>query len=325
MQKNNSKEIKLNFLMRRAFLHKATILAGSAATLGWPRHLLAQMPPVQTTLLSAGVLLVSGPDGNVLVVDSNAGLLLVDGGHADWFDSLHAAIAVNFPGKSIRALFNTQWHLEQTGSNLALGKQGVEIIAHENTKLWLSTEIWQRWSDITFPALAKSALPTTTFYDDGAIQLGNRYVQYGYLRSAHTDGDIWVYFEDENVLVTGGLVSNGRWPEIDWWTGGYIGGVLDSFVALLTVPDENTKIIPAFGNIMTLQELQAQNQMYLTIFDRLHGLYINSASLDEILAAKPTAEYDAVMGDPTLFLTLAFQSLQGHLRDPQNFRLLNIP
>src|SRR5690606_30713246 len=120
------------------------------------------------------------------------------------------------------------------------------------------------------------------------------------------------------VLVTGGLVSNGKWPEIDWWTGGFIGSFMDGFVSLMTVPNEATKIVPAYGPLMTLDELKAQNQMYLTIFDRIHASFIRSETLDELLASKPTAEFDAVMGDPTHFLTLAFQSIQGHLRDPQN-------
>jgi glyoxylase-like metal-dependent hydrolase (beta-lactamase superfamily II) len=145
------------------------------------------------------------------------------------------------------------------------------------------------------------------------------------MRDAHTDGDIWVYFEDEDILVTGGLVSNGRWPEIDWWTGGFIGGMMDGFVSLMSVPNENTKIIPAYGDVMTLEELREQNQMYITIFDRLHRAYISSESLEDILPQKITAEFDAKMGDPTQFLTLAFDSTQGHIRDPQNDRFLNIP
>src|SRR5690606_34558623 len=138
-------------------------------------------------------------------------------------------------------------------------------------------------------------------------------------------GDIWLWFEDEDVLVTGGLVSNGRWPELDWWTGGFIGSMLDSFVTLLTVPTATTRIVPAFGALMSLDELRAQNQMYLTIFDRLHAAFIRAESLDELLQARPTAEFDAQMGDPTQFLTLAWQSIQGHLRDPQNDRILNLP
>ncbi|MES2624738.1 MAG: MBL fold metallo-hydrolase [Pseudomonadota bacterium] len=313
------------FFGRRNFLKILAVLTGSALLSVSPAVLPAQSSEVQTVRLSEKALFVKGPDSNVLVVDSSEGLILVDGGHTSWFDSLHDAIAENFPGRPYRALFNTQWHPEQTGSNLPLGEKGVEIIAHENTMLWESTEVWQRWSDITFPPLPDAALPKTTFFEDGAIQIGDRNVQYGYMRNAHTDGDIWVYFEDEDLLVTGGLVSNGRWPDIDWWTGGFIGGMLDSFVSLLTVPNENTKIIPAYGDIMTLDELRAQNQMYLTIFDRLHVSFIKSESIDELLLQKPTAEFDAKMGDPKRFMTLAFQSIQGRLRDPLNDRFLNIP
>src|SRR5688572_687501 len=153
------------FLGRRSFLKKSAVLAGSAMPLVRPCVLLAQTPEIQATRLSDKVLFVKGPDSNVLVVDSSEGLIMVDGGHADWYDSLHGAIAENFPGRPYRALFNTHWHREQTGSNQALGEKGVEIIAHENTMLWESTEVWQRWSDTTFPPLPAVALPKTTFFE----------------------------------------------------------------------------------------------------------------------------------------------------------------
>ena len=311
-----------SLLARRRLLTGA---AGAALAAALPRPLLAQDQTVQPLALGDRALFVRGPDSNVLVVDGSEGLILVDGGHARWAADLHAAIARQFPSRPYRALFNTQWHPEQTGSNQRLGEQGVEIIAHENTMLWESIEVWQRWSGQTFAPLPAAALPKTTFFEDGSRRIGDREVHYGYLRAAHTDGDIWVYFDDEDILVTGGLVSNGRWPEIDWWTGGFIAGLLDSFVTLLSVPGPATRIVPAYGDLMTLDELRAQNQMYLTIFDRLHAAFIKSASLEDLLAERPTAEFDARMGDPTQFLTLAFQSIQGHVRDPQNDRFLNIP
>ena len=301
------------------------LLFALAISLFYAGTLQAQGIALETRRLSDNVLFVKGPDSNVLVVHSSEGLILVDGGHAHWYDSLRQSLEENFPGIPIRALINTQWHPEQTGANVPLGTEGVEIIAHENTMLWLSTEVWQRWSGKKYPPIAKAGLPTTTFFDDGVLQFGDLTLYYGFIWNAHTDGDIWVYFEEENVLVTGGLDSNGRWPEIDWSTGGYIGGLLDSFVSLLSVPDVNTRIIPAFGDIMNLEELKAQNQMYLTIFDRLHASIIQSHGVEDILAEKYTAEFDAAMGDPTLFMTLAFQSFKGRYRDAQNFRLLNIP
>lgn len=311
---------------RRQLLKLAALLTGSV--LLWFQSGLSHAQDdagLQVQKLSDAALFVQGPDSNVLVVDSSEGLILVDGGHASWQDALHAAIAQHFPGRPYRALFNTHWHPEQTGSNARLGAQGVEIIAHENTMLWESTEVWQRWSDKTFAPLPPEALPETVFYEDGEKQIGDRMVQFGYLRGAHTDGDIWVYFEDENILVTGGLVSNGRWPEIDWWTGGFVGTFMDAFVTLLTIPDADTTIVPAYGPLMNLDELRAQNQMYLTVFDRLHRAVIDSEGADELLARKPTAEFDAQMGDASHFMTLAFDSFRGHVRDPQNDRFLNIP
>lgn len=306
-------------------LHKLLLLSATLISFLCAPVLQAQTVALGTQRLSDNMLLIQGPDFNVLAVESSEGIILVDGGPADYYDSLRQVVEQNFPGTPIRALINTHWHPEQTGANVPLGKEGVEIIAHENTMLWLSTEIWQRWSDRKFHPIAAEGLPTTTVWDDGSLQLGDTTIYYGFIWNAHTDGDIWVYFEDEDVLVTGGLVANGRWPEIDWTTGGYIGGMLDGFVSLLTVPGEDTRIIPASGDIMNLEELKAQNQMYLTFFDRLHGYVIQSFSMNDVLAEKPTAEYDAEMGDPTRFVSLAFQSFQHRYRDPQNFRLLNIP
>ena len=82
-----------------------------------------------------------------------------------------------------------------------------------------------------------------------------------YLLNAHTDGDICVFFPDENVLVTGGAVSNDGWPVIDWWTGGWIGGMLDAYDALLGLADDDTRIVPSRGPVMSLAELQAQREM----------------------------------------------------------------
>lgn len=284
-----------------------------------------QAQALKTERVSKDVLFIQGPDANVLAVNSSEGLILVDGGHADWYDDLRQVLDSEFPSRPIRALINTHWHSQQTGANVPLGREGVEIIAHENTAQWLSTTIWQRWSGHTFEPLPEAGIPVTTFYDDTDLQIGDRHVYFGHMWNAHTDGDIWVYFAEDNVLATGGAVSNGRWPEIDWWTGGYIGGLLDGLVSLLTVPNAETTIVPGYGDLMSLEALQAHNQMYLTIFDRFHKSLIDSLSLKDILAEKHTAEFEADMGDPTQFMTQAFEGFQGRVRDPQNYRVLNIP
>jgi glyoxylase-like metal-dependent hydrolase (beta-lactamase superfamily II) len=270
------------------------------------------------------MLVIRGPGANVLAADTDEGVVLVDGGHENWSGSLLETVATHFPGRPMRALINTHWHEEQTGSNLTLGERGVEIIAHENTALWLGTEVWVRWSNEIYPALPPAARPTTTFYEPRSLRLAERTVDCGYMLNAHTDGDIWAHFPDENVLVTGGAVSNQGWPVIDWWTGGWIAGMLDGYDALLETADEQTRIVPAVGPVMTLAELREQQRMYLTIFERLEEMLRKADSTEEVLAAKPTAEYDARWGDPEQFLTLAFHSMWEHLRDAYDRRMRNI-
>jgi glyoxylase-like metal-dependent hydrolase (beta-lactamase superfamily II) len=311
-------------LCRRRFLLSASAAASSALALSCARFLGAQPARLATTAVADGMIAVVGPNATVLAADTSDGIVMVDGGDAAWSSSLRETIADGFGGKPVRALFNTHWHPEQTGSNEALGARGAEIVAHENTKLWLGTEVRVRWSGKSFPALPPAARPTTTFYDSHDVtsfRFGERRVECGHLLKAHTDGDIWVFFPDENVLAVGGVVSNDTWPVIDWWTGGWFVGLVDAFEPLLEIANERTKIVPGSGPVMSLADLKAQQQMYLTIFDRLQELFTQARDTAEVLAAKPTAEYDAKFGDPELFVTLAFQSFWGHLRDNHDRRL----
>jgi cyclase len=306
---------------RRAFLETCAAVGAAVAL---PRSLRAQPADLRVERLSDAMQLMLGPNANVLCADGSEGVVLVDGGHASWADALLAAVERSFPGKPIRALINTHWHEEQTGANRVLGERGVEIVAHENTKLWLGSEVWVRWSDKKYPPLPKAAQPTTSVYDPGRLMFGSRACDYGWARDAHTDGDLFVHFPAENVLVAGGFVSNTTWPIIDWWTGGWTVGMLNGFDRLLEVADERTRIVPAVGPVMSLAELKAQHAMYLTVFERIHGMLIKALGVDEVLAQKPTAEFDARYGDPTRFVTLAFESTWGHLRDAHDTRLRNI-
>ncbi|HMB74017.1 MAG TPA: MBL fold metallo-hydrolase [Gammaproteobacteria bacterium] len=310
---------------RRRCLSGAVALTGSALALRLAPSALAQPARLETVSLSQRTIAVIGPDAVSLATQSGDGVILIGGGHERWSDDLLGVVAEAFGGMPISALFNTHWHREQTGANLRLGERGVPILAHENTRLWLGTEVWVRWSDQRFPPLPAAARPSTGFDGSGSIRLGGRNVEYIYQRNAHTDGDIGVFLPDENILVTGGHVASDSWPIIDWWTGGWIGGMLDGFDLLVETGNPDTVIVPASGPIMSYAELTAQHEMYLTIFDRLHEMLRNARSTAEVLAARPTAEFDRQMGDPELFLTLAFQSMWRHLRDAHDTRMQNIP
>ncbi len=306
---------------RRELLRHVGALACAALV---PASLAAQSALLPTLPLAPRLRVIQGPNANVLAADSDDGVVLVDGGAAPWAEALLGTVEAQFPGRPVRTLFNTHWHEEQTGANRLLGERGVEIVAHENTALWLRTQVWVRWSDKKYPPLPKAAQPTTSVYDPGHMTIGRRRIDYGWARDAHTDGDLFVFFPDENVLVAGGFVSYAGWPVIDWWTGGWTVGMLNGFDRLLEVANERTRVVPAAGPVMTFAELKAQQAMYLTVFERIHGMLLKALSVDEVLAAKPTAEFDAQFGDATQFVTLAFESTWGHLRDAHDTRLRNI-
>jgi glyoxylase-like metal-dependent hydrolase (beta-lactamase superfamily II) len=285
-------------------------MALGAGVLRTPRAF-AQTPAVTTTALASGLHVLSVGGSNVVAQTSSDGALLVDGGSAATADVIAAAVADLTRGP-IRTLFNTHWHPEQTGLNARLGPAGARIIAQENTRLWLTTDITYPWDGSHFEPLPKDAQPSESFYDgEQTLDSG---VRYGHLKhAAHTDGDLYVYFPDANVLAAGGAISGAGWPLVDWWTGGWIGGIVGTLELLLALTDGDTRVVPAEGRILTRADLEAQLEMYNTIYSRLARLLNGGMGPDEAIAAKPTEEFDAAMGPSDDFVRLAFQSLWAYL------------
>ncbi len=165
-----------------------------------------QAPKITSAPLGGNLFLLSGAGENVISHTGPDGVILVDGGLKENAGALAQAVAAlpNGAGK-IHTLFNTHWHPQQTGSNEKLGAAGATIIAQENTRLWLQQNITWPWNGQKFQKLAKAAQPNKTFYDNGSLESG---VKYGYVSdAAHTDGDLYVYFPQQNVLAVGGVTA----------------------------------------------------------------------------------------------------------------------
>ena len=195
----------------------------------------------------------------------------------------------------MQTIFNTHWHPEHTGSNELLGKAGKTIIAHENTRLWLSTDVTWPWNNRRFKRLPKVAQPNKTFYTTGQLSPA---VKYGYIPdTAHTDGDLYVHFPNHNVLAVGDVMSGQGWPVVDYVTGGWIGGLVGAHQRLQTLADAQTRIVPARGPVLSLADLKAHASMYSTIYDRLSTMLNKGRGPAEAVEAKPTKEFDATDGE----------------------------
>lgn len=291
------------------------ILKGSlaAAMLPWlPAGQALAQAAVTTRALGPRLHLLSAGGLNSLARVTATGSLLVDGGSAATSPALLAAVAELPAAGPIDTLFNSHWHPEQTGSNLTLGEAGATIIAQENTRLWLTTDVVYPWDESQrFDPLPEIARPNRSFYDSGELDDG---VRYGYLRhAAHTDGDLYVLFPEENVLAVGDAVSGAGWPFVDWWTGGWIGGIVGTLELVLSLMNDDTRVVPARGPVLGIADIQSQFQMYNTIYERLQRMLNTGRGPDEAIEARPTAEFDATMGPPDEFVRRAFESLWAYL------------
>ena len=303
---------------RRDVLH---MLLTGAAGLALPRYARAQQRPdashhaaLTATRLSDSVMLVPC-GGNVLVVTSPDGLVLINGGAQERSPELLKMIADQSGGKRVVALFNTDWHPEHTGSNDALGKSGTPIIAHENTKQYLANELFVEWEKRTYKARTTQALPTKTFLTTGTMSAGSETLKYGHLGQAHTDGDIYVFLPASNVLMAGDVMSVGKYPIADYTTGGWLGGMVAATKTMLDFTNADTRIVPGTGPVQTRADLQAQFDMLTTMRERLPKMMRQGMGTEDMLAAGCTKEFDPKWGDPHLFVTTSYRGLWLHVRE----------
>lgn len=262
--------------------------------------------------LRGGISLITGSGGNIAVLPGAGGKLIVDSGYLGSRDKILAALT-SINSDPIAHLINTHWHFDHTDGNEWMHSIGAKIIAHENTRRHLSVPTRVDAWDFSFPPSPAGAIPTDTFTDSKKLQLNGATVGLKYYGPSHTDGDISVYFKEADVLHTGDTWWNGRYPFIDYSTGGHIDGMIKAAETNLGLVTDKTLVIPGHGQVAGKTELTAYRDLLVLIRDRVAELKKKGKSLDEIVAAKPTADYDAkwagafINGDA--FTRLIYQGL----------------
>jgi cyclase len=239
-------------------------VAGALTMWASPRVLYGQQGPSR---LTDKIVLLDGGGSNVLVFSGADGLVVVDGGAPKSGDKVMGSLKES--GSKVQTLFNTHYHLDQTGNNEMFAAAGAKIIAHERTLEWMSTDYWVPAEDRYEKARPKPARPTETFLNTGTLKAGTEQIDYGYLILAHTSGDIYVYFKNSNVLAVGDVASPVRDPELDYFTGAWIGGRVDAMDTLLALSNDQTKIVPTYGPVMTRAEFKAERDLMEEVRARL--------------------------------------------------------
>jgi cyclase len=213
----------------------------------------------------------------------------------------------------VRFVINTHWHGDHVGGNENLARAGAVIVAHENVRRRMSTEQFMAAFNTTVPASPARALPVVTFTGAVSLHLNGDDVRVIHVANAHTDGDSLVHFERANVLHMGDVYFNGLYPFIDLGSGGGIHGMIAAIERGLELANEATVVVPGHGPLSNRSELGAYRDMLAGFRDRIAALKGEGKSLEEVIAARPTAEFDERLGgafiSPERLIGFIYESL----------------
>jgi len=295
-------------LDRRQVLRGA--VAGAFAAWASPKMLNAQAGGARR--VTDQIAVVDGGGSNVVAFAGGDGMLLVDSGAPKSGDQVRGALKSISPSSKVQTLFNTHYHIDQTGNNEVFAAQGAKIIAHDRTRAWMSTDYWVPAENRYEKARPKDARPTETFQTTGSMKAGSEQIDYGYLPLAHTSGDIYVYFKTSNVLAVGDVASPVRDPALDYFTGAWIGGRVDAMDVLLRLANDQTKIVPASGPVMTKAEFKAERDLMEEVRARLFKRVREGDGPKDMLEDGVLKGLSRTWKDPEKFLYDAAKGLWGH-------------
>src|SRR6187399_96758 len=249
---------------------------------------------IETVSLAPGIYILNGRGGNVGLTVGVDGAAIIDDQFADMAPKIRAAVAM-LSDQPVKFVINTHLHGDHTGGNDAFGKAGAVIIAQENVRKRLGTAQVNPSTNASIEARAREALPVVTFADSATLHFNDDDLEFWHLPNAHTETDIVVRFRKANIVHMGDLFVAG-FPFIDGNTGGTLDGLIRAHEAVLPTLDDNTKVIRGHGPLGNKAELAAFHDMLVVVRDRVAKLVKAGKSQDEVLAARPTKEFEEKYG-----------------------------
>lgn len=315
-------------LSRRGFCICCAVATGFVASRGWlnPSQAYAEArntvdlirddaakTPIKVHKLRGNVSIFEGSGGNIAVLTGADGKVFIDAGITASRPRILDA-ANKLSRDPIKHLINTHWHFDHTDGNDWLNAEGAAIVAHDNThKHLLVAQRVEDW-DFNFPSSPLPAIPSETFSSEKTMKLNRSTLHLRHYDPAHTDSDISVTIPEADILHCGDTYWNGIYPFIDYSTGGNINGMIKATEANVAAVTDKTIVIPGHGNpVSNKTELSTYRDMLVAIRDNIAKLKQQERSLDETIAAKPTAAFDAKWGQfvigPALFTRLVYEGV----------------
>ncbi len=280
---------------------KTTLFALSFAVLATTVYAQAPQPDfskveIKTTKVTNNFYTLEGQGGTIGILAGPDGLFMVDSQFAPLSQKIAAAIH-QISDKPVRFMVNTHVHGDHTGGNENFAKMGVTIFSRDELRYRLAHPSPGANGAPGTPAPA-AALPVVTYEGPVTIHMDGEEVHLVPIHKAHTDGDTLVYFPNNDVLMTGDFYRSIQFPNIDRVNGGSLNGMIEGLGTVIGLAGPHTKIIPGHGPTVDRAAVMAHRDMILAIRDKVQTLVDQGKSVDEVLAAKPTADYDNIPNGP---------------------------
>jgi glyoxylase-like metal-dependent hydrolase (beta-lactamase superfamily II) len=276
------------------------------------RYLRGAEGPIVTQPLRGKVSVLMGSGGNIVVLSSDHGKFLVDAGISASEAKVRAALDEIGP-TPVTYVINTHWHWDHTDGNGWLHDSGATIVAHQNTLKHLSQATHVDDWNWTMPPVPAGARPTILVNDSTTFIFAGDKIHVEHYGPGHTDGDVSVFFEKADVLALGDTFWNGYYPFIDNQDGGNINGAIKWADKAIERTTDKTIVVPGHGPVGTRSQLIEFRNMLATVRDNVAALKRRGKSLDEVIAAKPSAAFDEKWGrfviDPPHFIRLVYAGL----------------
>ena len=267
---------------------------------------------ISGNLLRDSVWMITGRGGNIGLSVGNDGVYMIDDQYAPLSEPIRQAVG-QITDLPIDFIINTHRHGDHIGGNEYFKGQGALIVAHDNVRARLSVKQELDLFGREIPASPEAVLPVATFADSLTFHLNGDTIRAFHVAHAHTDGDSIVHFQKANVVHMGDVYFSDRYPFIDIANGGSILGTIAGADIALAMMNEDTIVIPGHGHVSNKTELLKYRKMLVDIADRIQGHIDAGKSLEEVMDAAPTSDWDAVWGNnfisPETMIKMVYQDL----------------
>ncbi len=288
-----------------------SLLAGGVTAVAMAQNNL-DMVEIKSEKLADHIWVLYGAGGNIGLCAGPDGALLIDDQYGELAARIQAA-AKQAAGQPIRWVVNTHWHGDHVGGNTNLAESGALVFAQDRVReRLLEGQDNKFFGRVVEPATGK-ALPVVTFGESTTLHVNGEDAVVFHVAPAHTDGDAMVWFPRANVLHMGDTFFNGLYPIVDLESGGSVDGMIAAADTALRRVTADTKIIPGHGPVTDKVALQAYRDMLVAIRAVVAKLVKEKKTLEQVVAAKPTAPWDDKWGKgfikPDVFTKVVYTDL----------------